>query len=92
MFYPLETDSETSRWCFKCVIAICLQIIKKPNNKELWTIDMQREEFMKCVGTITGGLDILRGFGFVQEEDKMVLKSFNNNLFNQGVGKLCLPE
>lgn len=51
---------------------------------------MANEAFQKRVGKISGGKIILKAFGFEEnlEENKMILKEYNADIFSKGIALL----
>jgi hypothetical protein len=44
-------------------------VLKDRNEEKFQRINMSNEAFQKRVGKITGGVNILKGAGFVEQED-----------------------
>lgn len=73
--------------CFKTIGIYTGNVVKNPTEDKFKTINMANEAFQKRVGKISGGKIILKAFGFEEnlDENKMVLKEYNADLFAKGI-------
>jgi hypothetical protein len=55
-----------AKTCFKTISVYLGNIMKDPQEEKFRKINLGNENFQKRVGKITGGLNILKGVGFIE--------------------------
>jgi hypothetical protein len=74
-----------AKTCFKTIGIYLSNVLKEPDNDKFKKINLGNEAFNKRVGKITGGILILKGAGFVEQEDFLVLDNINNELVREAI-------
>jgi len=72
--YTEDRQPGVSKTCFKTITIYLGNVLKDPNEPKFQKINMQNEAFQKRVGKINGGIAILKGAGFVENESTMMLE------------------
>lgn len=70
--------------CLKTIILYVKNVIKNPAEPKYLNINVANETFQKRVRRVRGGIMVLKAFGFVEEEQKLVLKKYDAELFKKG--------
>jgi len=70
--------------CLKTIQTYVGNIIKNPEEEKFRRINLKNEAFHTRVGKISGGLLILKGLGFEDEGDFLVLNSIDDKLLKEG--------
>ena len=77
-----------AKTCFKTISVYTGNVLKDPSDPKYQSINLENKAFQTRVGKIQGGKVILQGFGFQDEDGKLVLKNFDKALFEKGVALL----
>ena len=85
--YTEERQPGVCKTCLKTISVYTGNVVKDPNEPKFQSINLANEAFQKRVGKINGGLGILKGFGFEvdNEQNKLVLKKYDADLFKKGI-------
>lgn len=67
--YTEDRQPGVAKTCFKTCQIYLTNVLKDRNEEKFQRINMSNEAFQKRVGKITGGVNILKGAGFVEQED-----------------------
>ena len=67
--YTEDRQPGIAKTCFKTCQIYLTNVLKDRNEEKFQRINMSNEAFQKRVGKITGGVNILKGAGFVEQED-----------------------
>jgi len=91
--YTEDRQPGVAKTCFKTCQVYLTNVLKDRNEEKFQRINLANEAFQKRVGKITGGTNILKGAGFVEQADgtlymvqinediiKEVLRLLENNL------------
>ena len=72
--------------CLKTISIYTGNVVKNPKEPKYLSINLGNEAFKKRVGSIRGGVMILRAFGFEENtsENKLVLSNYDPILFQKG--------
>ena len=85
--FPEERTPGVAKACYKTISVYCTNVINNPDDPQYRRINCANAAFQKKVMKIPGGLVIIRGFGF-DEDDKaeyLVLSSYDAQHFAQGL-------
>jgi UBX domain-containing protein 1/4 len=66
--YTEDRQPGIAKTCFKTITVYLGNILKDPNEEKYKKINLTNEAFQKRVGKITGGLIILKGAGFEEND------------------------
>ena len=79
--YTEDRQPGVAKTCFKTISVYTGNVLKDPSDPKFQSINLENAAFQKRVGKIQGGKMILQGFGFEEEDGKLVLKNFDQKLF-----------
>ena len=85
--YTEERQPGVCKTCLKTISVYTGNVVKDPSDPKFQSINLANEAFQKRVGKINGALGILKGFGFEvdNEQNKLVLKNYDEALFKKGI-------
>lgn len=66
--YTEDRQPGIAKTCFKTITVYLGNVLKDPNEEKYKKINLTNEAFQKRVGKITGGLIILKGAGFEEND------------------------
>ena len=82
--YTEDRQPGVAKTCFKTVHVYLTNALKDRNEDKYKRINMGNEAFQKRVGKITGGLSLLKGAGFTEQEDgSLYLENYDENLLKE---------
>ena len=67
--YTEDRQPGVAKTCFKTCQVYLTNVLKDRNEEKFQKINIGNEAFQKRVGKITGGTNILKGAGFVEQAD-----------------------
>ena len=72
--------------CFKTCHVYLGNVLKDPTEEKFRRINLSNEAFQKRVGKIAGALHILKGAGFVENEEGMlVMENINESIVKEAI-------
>jgi hypothetical protein len=85
--YTEDRQPGIAKTCFKTITVYLGNILKDPSEEKYRKINLTNEAFQKRVGKITGGLIILKGAGFEENdmEQQLQMHSVNVELVKETV-------
>lgn len=86
--YTEDRQPGVAKLCFKTIATLTGNVIKDPNEVKYQSINLENKAIQTRVAKINGGKIILVGFGFAEEDGKMVLQNFDKAIFEKGVALL----
>lgn len=86
--YTEDRQPGVAKTCFKTICVYTSNVLKDPSDPKYQSINLENKAFQNRVGKIQGGRVILQGFGFEEEDGKLVLQKFDQQVFEKGVALL----
>ena len=86
--YTEDRQPGVAKTCFKTMSVYTGNVLKDPSDPKFQSINLENAAFQKRVGKIQGGKVVLQGFGFEEEDGKLVLKEFKKDVFEKGLALL----
>ena len=72
--YTEDRQPGVAKTCFKTLTIYLGNVLKDPNEPKYQKINLTNDAFQKRVGKINGGVTILKGAGFVENEATQMLE------------------
>jgi len=86
--YTEDRQPGVAKTCFKTISIYTGNVLKDPNDPKYLSINLENKAFQTRVAKISGGRAILTGFGFNEEDGKLVLSKFDKAVFEKGIALL----
>ena len=67
--YTEERKPGVAKACFKTFYTFCKNVVKDPKDDKFRTINLSNEKVKEKIGKISGGLAMLKGVGFYENEE-----------------------
>ena len=84
--YTEDRQPGVAKTCFKTITVYLNNALKDPMDDKFKRINQANEAFQKRVGKINGGVNILKGAGFVEQDDgTLYLDHYDQNLIKDTV-------
>ena len=84
--YTEDRQPGVAKTCFKTLNVYLGNLLKDPNEEKFKRINQANEAFQKRVGKITGGVNILKGAGFVEQDDgTLYIENYDENLLKETI-------
>jgi len=85
--YTEDRQPGIAKTCFKTIHTLLNNLMKDPTNDKFKRVNMANEAIKARIVKITGGLIILKGAGFVENdvEEVLVIDHVNENLIKEGM-------
>lgn len=67
--YTEERKPGVAKTCFKTFHTFCKNVVKDPKEEKFRTINLANEKVRDKIGKISGGLAMLKGVGFYENDE-----------------------
>ena len=84
--YTEERNPGVAKTCFKTISVYLGNVLKDTNEEKYKKINLGNDAFQKRVGKINGGLQILKGVGFVEQPDNtLYLEHYDEDIVKETI-------
>lgn len=84
--YTEDRQPGVAKTCFKTCSVYLTNVLKDKNEEKFQRINLGNDAFQKRVGKITGGMNILKGAGFVEQPDNtLYMEQINEEIIKEAL-------